>query len=363
MTSRRVSVVRHLLVGAASHDAITNIALDATASGHYSESSEIYSWFEPDVSVASLVRPVRELPRGCDEDVLVYHLSYGIPDLTALLLSRTERLVVWYHNVTPAEFFQSIDSEFAEGLAHGRREIEILRSRCIFAIADSTFNSNELGAAGYGDVVVARPSQTATRLSGVGADATLLERVWGRFPGGFILCVSQVLPHKRVDQAVEVLHLLREYQRLDIGLVWAGPARQPRYMEAITALQRRLNQPNVEFVDIVSDGGLAALYRACVCFVSFSDHEGLSLPPLEAMANRAPVIVKAAGAVPETVGSGALVLPRDIGVMELSEVIGEVCRNGGMRSQMRINGDGHLKLHRDSGAFRDAVDRIHQLAS
>lgn len=363
MSSGQTGVVRHLVVGAASHDAITNIALAATSWKKSSGTSEIYSWFEPDQSVLGRVRPVRELPKGLKGDVLVYHLSYGIPDLTAMLLQRQEHLVIWYHNVTPAHFFESIAPEFSAGLAHGRREIEILRERCVFAVADSFFNADELIAAGYHDVVVARPSLTGSRFNDVGADTELLEKVWRRFPDGFVLAVSQVLPHKRVDQAVEVLHLLREYQGLDVGLVWAGPARQPKYMEAITALQRRLNQPNIEFVDVVSDGGLAALYRACICFVSFSDHEGLSLPPLEAMANRAPVIVKASGAVPETVGTGALVLPKDIGVIELSEVLGEVCRNGDLRSRMRVGGENHLRMHGDSDLFHNALARIEELAS
>ena len=363
MNGQQGGVVRHLVVGAASHDAITNITVEAIDHGKISERSRIYSWFEPDESVTGLVRPIREMPQGCSDDVLVYHLSYGIPGLTDVLLQRPERLIIWYHNVTPAHFFESIDPEFADGLAHGRREIEILREKCHFAIADSTFNAEELIAAGYDDVVIARPLVTGSRFSGVGADVAVLDKVWRRFPGGFILAVSQVLPHKRVDQAVEALHLLREYQSLDIGLVWVGPARQPKYMKAVRGLQYRLNQPNVEFMDVVSDGGLAALYRGCICFVSFSDHEGLSLPPLEAMANRAPVVVKASGAVPETVGRGAILLPHDTGVIEFSEVIGEVCRNGVLRSRMRIAGEDHLRRLRGSDEFNRAVARIEKLAS
>jgi glycosyltransferase involved in cell wall biosynthesis len=62
-----------------------------------------------------------------------------------------------------------------------------------------------------------------------------------------------------------------------------------------------------------------------------SDHEGLCIPPIEAMSLGIPVVIKGAGAVPETVGDGALVLPEESGSIIASEAIQEVLTNNELR--------------------------------
>jgi len=336
-------VVRQVLVGAAAHDAITNIALEVAANLESELRGSIHSWFEPDTSVADQITHISKASGGSDQDVLVYHLSYGIPKLTEWLSRRVERIVVWYHNVTPAHYFEKLSPEFAAGLIHGREEINHLRPRAVLAIADSSFNASELKQSGYSDVVVASPRMAIDRLDDAGPDYGILARLWEQFPRGFILAVSQLLPHKRADHAVELAHLLRKYHGVDVGVVWAGPARQQVYRQAIEKLQERLNEPGFVMLDVVSDSELAALYRGCICFVGFSEHEGLSLPPLEAMANRAPVVVRAAGAIPETVGDGALLVSADIGLLEFSEIVAHVVQSEETRSLLRRRGATHLR--------------------
>lgn len=358
MNSLASRVVRQILVGAASHDAITNIALELSHNLGPDWSGGIFSWFQSDDSVANVISHVSAVPEGSRDDVIVYHLSYGIPALTEWLKNRPEQIVIWYHNVTPAKYFTELAPEFAAGLEHGRQEIKLIRDRTILAIADSHFNAAELHANGYEDVIVSPPRLSVTRLDGVGADSRVLGRIWESFSDGYLLVVAQLLPHKRADHAVSVLHLLRKYFGLSVGLVWAGPARQPLYKEAIEEFQRRLNEPGVMFLDVVTDAELAALYRGCVCFVSFSEHEGLSLPPLEAMANRAPVIVRGAGAVPETVGEGALVVPQDVGLLEFAGLIAHVVTDEMIRSELRIRGDKHLRSYGERSNFAETASRI-----
>ena len=358
MRQSKARVVRQVLVGAAGHDAITNIALELADHLNVLASCQIHSWFEPDESVAGRISQIARADIGTSDDVIVYHLSYGVPELTSWLMNRPERIVVWYHNVTPATYFWEFDREFAEGLEHGRREIGLLRDITSMAVADSDFNAKELVEAGYEEVVVTPPRMSVGRLDEVGADAAILSRIWDVFPNGFLLVVSQLLPHKRANHAVSVVHLLREYLGLDIGLVWAGPARLSRYRNAVDMFQRMLNEPGVLFLDVVSDAELAALYRGCICFVSFSEHEGLSLPPLEAMANRAPVVVRGSGAVPETVGQGAVVVPESAGLMEFAGILYHVIQDPILRSDLRRRGLAHLKTVGLSSRFADVASQI-----
>ena len=158
------------------------------------------------------------------------------------------------------------------------------------------------------------------------------------FPEGYLLFVSQVLPHKRVEHAFEIIHLLRTVHRLNVGLVVAGPMRQPAYEFALNELRSRLHDSHILMMGSVSDKQLAALYRSCICYIGTSEHEGLSLPPLEAMANRAPVVVRGSGAIPETVGEGGIVLPSGVGILEFTETIAEVIQNPFLRSRLRFQG-------------------------
>jgi glycosyltransferase involved in cell wall biosynthesis len=232
--------------------------------------------------------------------------------------------------------------EFAEALRYGKTEAGLLCEKAEIAIATSEYNSRELTLIGYDDVHVMPSGANPRRLDEVGLDLVFLSELERQFPDGFILFVSQVLPHKKVDHALEIVHLLRNVHRLNVGLVIAGPIRQPAYEFAIGSLRERLHNTHLLMTNGVTDSQLATLYRSCLCYIGTSRHEGLSVPPLEAMANRAPVVVLGAGAVPETVKSGGIVLPETTGVIKFAEVVAEVITNKSLRGQLRRRGTARL---------------------
>ena len=339
MVTRRVHQV---LVGAARNDAITAMALEIQAVLAERFESHIYCHHPVDASFPVFVKQLHEIGVGSPDDVLIYHLSFGIPEVTEVLLARPEKLVIAYHNVTPAEYYAELLPEFAEALAYGKAEPSLLIERAAMSIAMSEFSASELFDVGYKDVSVIAGGVNPQRLENVGVDVNFMADLEHHFPNGFILFVSQVLPHKRVDHALEILQLLRTVHRLNIGLVIAGPIRQPAYEFAVQTLRDKLQDSHLLMANAVTDEQLAALYRACLCYIGTSEHEGLSVPPLEAMANGAPVVVLGAGAVPETVKFGGIVLPIETGVIEFAEVVAEVITNADLRSQLRRAGVNRL---------------------
>ena len=64
----------------------------------------------------------------------------------------------------------------------------------------------------------------------------------------------------------------------------------------------------VTFTDVVSHAELLACYRTADVLLCLSEHEGFNVPVLEAMHFDVPVVAYAAGAVPDTVGDGGLLL-------------------------------------------------------
>jgi glycosyltransferase involved in cell wall biosynthesis len=335
--------VHQVIVGAARNDAITAMALEIQSTLHERFESNIYCHHPVDASFPEFVRQLTEIGIASPDDVLIYHLSFGIPEMTEILLGRPEKLVIAYHNVTPAKYYEELLPHFAEALNYGTSEPSILKDRSSLSIAMSVFSAQELESIGYEDVHVVAGGANARRLEDVGIDINFLMEIEDHFPDGFILFVSQVLPHKRVDHAVEIVQLLRSVHRLNVGLVIAGPIRQPAYEFAVQTMRDKLQDSHLLMANAVTDEQLATLYRSCLCYIGTSEHEGLSIPPLEAMANRAPVVVLGAGAVPETVKGGGIVLPMSTGVIEFAEVVAEVIKNEELQSQLRRSGIARLQ--------------------
>lgn len=74
-----------------------------------------------------------------------------------------------------------------------------------------------------------------------------------------------------------------------------------RFAKAMTRLH--LGPDEVVFTNFVSDDELVRLYQSCALFAFPSESEGFGLPPLEAMACGAPVLVNDATSLPEVVGN------------------------------------------------------------
>jgi glycosyltransferase involved in cell wall biosynthesis len=84
-----------------------------------------------------------------------------------------------------------------------------------------------------------------------------------------------------------------------------------------------------------ADGPL--LYRACTVFAFPSRYEGFGLPPLEAMACGAPVVVSDASSLPEVVGTAALrVAPDD--VVGWAAALSRLLGNPDLRADFRARG-------------------------
>lgn len=118
-------------------------------------------------AVADRVLPLSQLPDEHRGDVLVYHASYGIPEITRTLLRR-RRLIVVYHNITPSEFFIDHNPQMASELQWGRHELELLRPRVDLAVAVSAYNARDLESMGYEDVRAARRAPPGATAHGLG---------------------------------------------------------------------------------------------------------------------------------------------------------------------------------------------------
>lgn len=128
------------------------------------------------------------------------------------------------------------------------------------------------------------------------------QRDWQLKPG-FLLYAGGYDTHKNVDTLLAAFAQLPPALRDQHPLVLAGrcDAATERHLRDV-ARKHRLATSSLVFTGVLTDGELARLYSSCLLFVAPSLHEGLGLPPLEAMACGAAVIGSNTASLPEVIG-------------------------------------------------------------
>lgn len=126
--------------------------------------------------------------------------------------------------------------------------------------------------------------------------ATLAQR---SIRGPFLMYVGGATQRKNVHALLAAwASVAAEYP--DLSLVLAGPP------GPLAALAAAVSAPRVVVAGYLDRASLPGVLKAAVALVYPSVYEGFGLPPLEAMALGVPVVAVRAGAVPEVVGSAAL---------------------------------------------------------
>jgi glycosyltransferase involved in cell wall biosynthesis len=319
----------HQLLAALSYgDAIGNEALaiqrQLRAAGH--ESDVFAELVHP--RVAHLARPLWEHREvSSPESVCIYHFSIGSA-AGRLIHGAPDRLVIVYHNITPARFFLGFHPHLAGLCHHGRRELAAFAARTELALGDSEFNRRELEAAGF----------RRTAVLPIVLDLSLYERppspvVKRRFDDGRVnvLFVGRIIPNKRIDDLIRSFAVFQKWLRPHSRLLLVGDTRGfERYFDRLRELVHELGVQEVVFPGHVDDDELYAYYRLADVFLCLSEHEGFCVPLQEAMHFHLPVIAYDAGAVRDTLHGGGLLL-QDRRPELVAELLDRVTRGGPLR--------------------------------
>ncbi len=251
-------------------------------------------------------RFARHKPSG---EILMYHSSTGCP-MAKFLFDRPEPLLVNYHNITPADDFQAWNIMAAKTMIEGRDELNLLARRTTHAIADSTYNEQELIAQGYKSTSVA-PILFDTRQFDRKTDQPTLDWLTRlkEKGGSNILFVGRVAPNKAQHDIIAGFALYKRNFDAKARLFIVGGCPIPEYLPTLRRYSMKLGvADSIDFAGFVDDGQLSAYYKGCDLFICLSDHEGFCVPLLEAMYNDLPIIAYNAAAVPETLGGAGLLL-------------------------------------------------------
>lgn len=278
------------------------------------------------------------------EDVLVYHLSIGSP-LARLVEASAGRRVLVYHNITPPDFYRGTSPRVVYWLERGERELRRLVPLADLVIGDSTYNLEAPLEAGARRHAVVPPPVDLARLSPRPAR-----------PGSppVVLFVGRIAPNKRQEELVRVIAAVRATTVPDARLVLAGGADDTGgYLAGLHRLAERLGVADA--VDIpgtrLTDATLSDHYAGASVFACASDHEGFCIPLLEAMAFSVPIVARAAGAVPETLGgAGLLVDSRD--PLVWAALVGRAATDPGLRAGLAAAGRERLAAFSEEAITR-----------
>lgn len=268
--------------------------------------SEVYVELE-DPETSARTRPARAYPgEAAPGDVLVYQFATA-SGLADWLCTRTEPLVVSYHNVTPPELFAPWDDGLARHQVRTMVQLASLAGRAALGVAVSRYNREDLVAQGYTATAVVPPAVDLPvgRAAGHGPDTGRP----ARRHGARWLAVGRLAPNKAVEDTIAALLAYRLRHDPDAELLVVGGTVVPAYTAALRSYAAELGLAGaVRFAGKVDDGTLAAAYESSDVLVVASEHEGYCLPVVEAMARDLPVVACRRGALPEVLGDAGVLL-------------------------------------------------------
>jgi glycosyltransferase involved in cell wall biosynthesis len=289
-------------------------------------------------------------------DVLVYQCATA-SGMGPWLGTRTETLVVNYHNVTPPEYYVPWDNGMARHQLLAQTQLRELAPRAALGLAVSSFNETELRAAGFRQTVVVPPAAMLPAAAPAHAVRPPTRQ------GSRWLSVGRLAPNKAIELAVMALLVTRAHHDPTATLDVVGRLAVSSYTAALQRFVDELGlRAAVTFSGAVSDDALAARMSSADVLVATSCHEGFGVPVLEAMSSGLPVVANEAGALPEVVGdAGLLVDARD--PYALADAAVRAAGDGELRAALAIAAERRLAALNLPSAGERAADVLSELWS
>tara|TARA_B100000902_G_scaffold2471_3_gene3129 strand:+ start:91 stop:1140 length:1050 start_codon:yes stop_codon:yes gene_type:complete len=286
--------------------------------------------WSPEKKRSTPARNAKRFRAKNSDDVLIYQAATG-SSLVDKIIQSDARLVVNYHNITPARYFDQWSSELALELREGRQQLAQLVDRTSLAIADSEYNAAELRSLGFSNIEV------IPVLFKLGERTKKEERLETVQNGSQWLFVGRLVPNKAQHDLIAAFAIYREFYDPQAKLVLLGVG-LASYEKAIKDLIYELNlQGSIKMVGAVTDQAKRDYFSSSDIYVSLSEHEGFGIPLIEAMHYGVPVVAYDAAAVKETLNGEGLLLDSKAPT-EVAAVVNEILQDSNMFSNLVSGG-------------------------
>ncbi len=282
-------------------------------------------------------------------DLLVIRYSAFAGQLTPALELPQRKLLV-YHNVTPPRYLWNHHAGVAVACALGRAQMPRFARAVDVAVGDSEHNAAELRAAGAPRAralpILFDPRRLAPRGTAPDGD------------GPLVLVVSRIAPNKRHDLAIGAFAAWQREHAPGARLLCIGEPLSPAFRQLVEGIAARSKARGVTIAGGLSQADLNSAYASADAMLSMSEHEGFSVPLLEAFHFGLPVVARPAGAMPE-VGGDAVLWDGDDDLAVTAELLELAVRDTELRTELERRGRAQLErfsYERTAAAIVDAVE-------
>jgi L-malate glycosyltransferase len=297
--------------------------------------TQIFTTFFPQ-NLSHIIKPGSKF-RDKDFDLVIYF--HGIGDkIVEKIMDIDIPLLLYYQNITPAEYYREYNWDIYELLVEGRVQLKELAVHADLAVGASEYNVQELKETNYKKFDLIPVFFDEKKYANMPKDKRVMEFL-KKDDFVNITFLGRFAPNKAQTNLVKAFYLYHKHYNPKSRLNLVGRVSEMKYFLEVRDLINKLGIS--EFVNIpgtVSDAQMRSYYEGSDVFVSLSEHEGFFVPVLECNYFKTPIIAYKAGAVPYTLGDAGLLLETNKPEF-CAEAINEVLTNEGLKDQMIKNGE------------------------
>lgn len=329
---------------AATGDAITDHALQLR---HWLRqmgyTSDIYS-LHIGVDLTQQIKPLSSYRPTPHEPYLIYHHGIG-STVAETILNYPARIILIYHNVTPPQFFATLDPALAQQLEWGREQLPQLRERTHLALGVSPYNVTELEQVGFARTGVLPIGLNRQLYRQTPPNPDLRQKLKTKKP--LLLFVGRLVPNKRQEDLLKLLyyvHRLEPQAHLAlVGVPWSVP-----YSQWLHDLTSELNlEAHVTFTNHVTFQDMITYYQMADLYISMSEHEGFGKPLIESMVFDLPILAYASSGIPGTLGNAGILF-HDKQFEPLAELVSMLLHDQPLRQKLIARQRERLQFYLDT---------------
>lgn len=249
------------------------------------------------------------LPELLPDDIFICHISIESGLMERILRKIQCRRIMFYHNITPARYFEEYIPGLAKLCEGGREQLRRLKDKFECCLTVSEYNRQDLRKEGYTCPVGVLPILIPFEKYKQQPDETVLAAYRGDGITN-LLFTGRVAPQKKQEDVIAAFAYYHNHINPRSRLFIVGSADEGnRYYIWLRDLVKEKGLDNsVLFTGHVPFSQLLAYYRLADVFLCMSEHEGFGVPLVEAMLFSVPIVAWRAAAVPETVGDAGIIV-------------------------------------------------------
>lgn len=238
--------------------------------------------------------------------------TFFLPNLNFIALSRKTKLVVTAHDLSFELFPETFSWKRRWWHLFVNFRSIVRRAHRVIAISQSTADDLRAVYQVPQKKITVIPSGVREIFRPVSHNDASLLKIQEKYhlPYKFILSLGTIEPRKNLIallQAFETMHASGHLELIKYSLVIAGEDGW-NSQEFFDRVRQSPVKEKIILTGFVADEDKPGLYSLASVFVYPSLYEGFGFPPLEALACGVPVIVSHSSALPEVVGTSALLI-------------------------------------------------------